>query len=521
MQMLSSSLSKLALATALSTTLMLGGCGKKNAAPEVAAVKTRAVSDANAMQALTLMGLNESGSGELEWASRSGDKGNYVFTNVVPKGEDRKEGNLGTLELKGVHMDGEQAVFDQIILSDFKALDDDETVVTFKTLSLTEPSPALAAAFADALGGNDDAFDDIEGNISFTAINFTGLKVVDEEGTVNLDSVNFGKSKDGTGVFSINDFNMDMTDDGTHIKMNLGSMDVTGVNIDKYKGIFEAGLKEGLSGDKSGLDEDALKKIMGAMDPYNPDFKDFSLKNFHIDADGLVVNLDSMKGNATRKGDKITMTQTMSPLTITPSKTSKDKGMKKFAEALDTLGYEKLEFTMTQNSVLNAKTDSMIIKDSYIAMKDGFKLSFDYDMVGYKAYMQEALALSGKAESNPMAMLGMLDKLQVKKMRIALKDDSIVDRAFKFAAKEQGGTPADLKQKAKMGLAFLPMMAKDESQQKIAGDLSAALGAWLDKGGSLVINMDPKEPVVIGNIAKGSMTGAFDLGTLGLTITQE
>ena len=519
MQMLSSSLSKLALATALSTTLILGGCGKKNAAPEVASVKTRAVSDANAMQALTLMGLNESGSGELSWASRTGDKGNYVFTNVVPKNKDDKDASFGSLELKGVHMDGEQAVFDQITLNDFKAVDEDETIVTFKTLSLTEPSPALAAAFADALGGNDDAFDDIEGDISFTAINFTGLKVVDEEGTVNLDSVNFGKSKDGTGVFSINNLNMDMTDDGTHIKMNLGSMDITGVNIDKYKGIFEAAVKNGKDGKT--IDDEAMKKLMGAMDPYNPDFKDFSLKNFHVDADGLVVNLDSMKGNATRKGDKITMTQTMSPLTITPSKTSKDKGMKKFNEALDTLGYESLEFTMTQNSVLNAKTDSMIIKDSYIAMKDGFKLSFDYDMVGYKAYMQEALALSGKAESNPMAMLGMLDKLQVKKLRIALKDDSIVDRSFKFAAKEQGGTPADLKQKAKMGLAFLPMMAKDEGQQKIATDLSAALGAWLDNGGSLVINMDPKEPVVIGNIAKGSMSGAFDLGTLGLTITQE
>ncbi len=520
MHMFKISISKAALAAAITTTLVLGGCNKKNKAPEISTVKARTVSDANAMQALTLMGLNESGTGELKWESRSGDKGNYVFTNVTSADADDDEGTLGTLELKGVHMEGEQALFDQITLNNFKAVEEDDTIVTFKSLSLTEPSPTLAAAFAEAFNGNKDAFDDMEGDISFTALSFAGLKVTDEDGTINLDSVNLGKAKDGTGVFSIHDFNMDMADDGTRIKMNLDSIDVTGVNIEKYKGILAASIKSGKKGEK-GMSDEALKTLMGSMDPYDPDFQDFSLKNFHLDADGLTVNLDSMDGKAERKGDKIIMTQSMSPLTITPSTTSKDKGMKKFTETLASLGYEKLEFTMAQNSVLNAKEDSMTIKDSYIAMTDGFKLSFDYDMVGYKAYMQEAIALSGKAETNPMAMLGMMDKLQIKKLRLGLKDDSIIDRAFKFAAEQQGDTPEGIKQKAKMGLAFLPMMAKDEGQQKIAGELSTALGEWLENGGSLVINMDPAEPVVIGSIAKGSMSGDFDVSTLGLTITHE
>ena len=151
-------------------------------------------------------------------------------------------------------------------------------------------------------------------------------------------------------------------------------------------------------------------------------------------------------------------------------------------------------------------------------MKDGFKLSFDYDMVGYKAFAEKAASMQGSTGKSPMAAMGMLSEMKFNHLRLALRDDSIIDRSFKLAAKQQGGTPDALRQQAKMGLAFLPMMAQDEGQQKIAGELSTALGKLLDDGGTLVIDLSPKEAIDFGTIMQGGMGGNLDVSTLGLTI---
>ena len=473
----------------------------------------RKVSNAEAEKALGMMALNESGNGDFKWADRKGDGGNYTFSNLEAETKKGNPGTMGTMELKGVHMEGDQAVFDQIQFNDFSTTEDDGTNVTFKNFTLTEPSPALAAAFTRAFKGDDDAFDDIDGDVSFKAMSFSGLKVNDEDGMFTMDNLKMGTSKDKTGYFVLNDLDMDMMEDGKPIKMKLGSINVTGVNINKYKGLITAAMN-----DDEDAGEETMKNLMSSMNAYDPDFKTFSLNNFNMDAMGLKVNLDSITGKAEKKGGKVIMTQKMSPLTITPPGETKDKDMKEFVEGLASMGYEKIEITMEQNSVLDEKTDTMIVKDSYIQMKDGFKLSFDYDMVGYKAFAEKAASMQGNTGKNPMAAMGMLSEMKFNHLRLALRDDSIIDRSFKLAAKMQGGTPDALRQQAKMGLAFLPMMAQDEGQQKIAGELSTALGKLLDDGGTLVIDLSPKEAIDFGTIMQGGMGGDLDVSALGLTI---
>ncbi|PHR91551.1 MAG: hypothetical protein COA69_10150 [Robiginitomaculum sp.] len=514
------SISTLAIGAVLSTSLVLGGCNKK---PDVSkseeiVLKDRTVSETDAVRALKLMGLDVSGSNEFVWAARSGSAGNYTYTDIVRKDEDDGVTGAGSLELRGVHMEGDQPAFDQLVLKNFQSKDDD-ALISFKTITLTEPTAALAGAIGLVMGGDEDAFDDMEGDVAFSAISFSGLKVSGDDGVLTLDGVKLAKTADGKGIFTFDNLDMDMTDNGKSIKMKLGAINVVGVNIDKYKDMVAAMVEEGKAGE--GFDEKSLKALVGSMNPYDPDFENFSLTNFNMNAQGLIINLDSLTGTAKKKGGKTIMSQTMSPLTITPPKETTDKDMIKFNEAMATLGYDALEFTMEQNSVLDEAADSMIVKDSYIAMKDGFNLSFDYDMLGYKAYLEAAIASTANANMNPMDAMAMMEAFKIKSMRIALRDDSIVERAFKLAAKQQGGTPAALKNQAKMGLAFLPMMAQDEGQQKIASELSTALGAWLENSGTLVFDMKPETPVSIGEIGKNSMNGDFDAASLGLTITHE
>ena len=358
-----SSASAAALAALLSTTLILGGCGKKdkgdsgNTSVKIEKLAMRKVDNAEAEKALGMMALSESGSGDFTWAGRKGDSGNYTFSNLESETKKGDTGTLGTMELKGVHMEGDQAVFDQIQFNDFSTTEDDGTNVTFKNFTLTEPSPALAAAFTRAFKGDDDAFDDIDGDVSFKAMSFSGLKVNDDDGVFTMDSLKMGTSKDKTGYFVLNDLDMDMMEDGKPIKMKLGSINVTGVNINKYKGLITAAMN-----DDEDAGEETMKNLMSSMNAYDPDFKTFSLNNFNMDAMGLKVNLDSITGKAEKKGGKVVMTQKMSPLTITPPGETKDKSMKEFVEGLATLGYDKVELTMEQNSVLDEDTDTMIVK---------------------------------------------------------------------------------------------------------------------------------------------------------------
>lgn len=518
MRNLKSSVSALTLGAILSTTLILGGCGEKNKGENVKIEKvaSRNVSSAEAEKALGLMALDASGVGDFTWSDRKGGSGNYTFSNLEAESKKGDTGTFGSLELKGVHMEGETPSFDQMVFTDFSAKEEDGSAVTFANVTLTEPSPALAAAISRAFNGDDDAFDNMEGDVNFKALSFSGLKVDDEDGVLSMAGLKVGRDKNDTGYFSMNDLNMDMMSEGEKVIMSLGSIDVTGVNISKYQGLIKAAM------DNDGkVDADAMKELMGSINAYDPDFKDFSLKNFNMDVLGLKMNLDSMTGKAEKKGSKVMMSQTMSPLTIVPPVGSTNKDMKKITEGLTSFGYDKLEFTMEQNSVLDEENDTMVVKDSYIQMKDGFKLSYDYDIAGYKKFAEKAMSLQGEKSKNPMAAMSMMSELKFNNLRLALRDDSIIDRSFQYAAAQQGGKPEDLRQQAKMGLAFLPMMAKNEGQQKLAEDLSKALGKLLDDGGTLVIGLNPKEAVDFGTIMQGGMNGQIDIEALGLTIEAE
>jgi len=514
------SASALTLGAILSTSLILGGCGEKNKGESVKIEKvaTRTVNTGEAEKALKLMALNESGAGNFTWSAREGDSGNYIFNNLKAESKDGDKGTFGSLELKGVHLEDENAAFDQMIFKDFSATEDDGSTVTFANITLTEPSPALTAAITRAFNGDDDAFDNMEGDVSFKALSFGDLKVDDEDGVFSMDSLKIGKSKDDTGYFSMHGLDMDMISDGEKLIMKLGSFEVTGVNINKYQGLIKSAMDE-----DGEVGADTVKELMGSMNAHDPDYKNFSLNNLNMKFAGLKLNLDSVNGKIEKKDGKVIMSQSMSPLTISPVAGTEEEDMKMFAEFLTSFGYDKLEFTLEQNSIIDEKSDTLVVKDSYIQMKDGFKLSYDLDVSGYKVFAEQAAAAqSGGSLQNPLAAIGMASSIQISKLRLALHDDSIIDRYFKMSAKENNSTPDALKNEIKDILGQISMEAQDEAQQKLADALKNSVTKFLDDGGTLVFEMNPAAPVNPGGIVMGAMFGSIpDIAAMDITISTE
>lgn len=519
-------ISTIALAVALSFSLTLGGCDKKDdkgtnashktsskivakTAGKIVQVKKRKVSDAQAQQALTALSLNESGSGILEWGTRSGREGNYTYNDVKITADADNIITVSSMELMGAHMEGEEPSFDKVILNGFQAKEDggDNVNVDIKKLSLSEPSPALSGAIAASFGGDENAFDDISGDVKFGGFSLADFKLKAGDGGFNIDAVDFGKAKDKTGVFTLSNFDLDIQD-GEDVKMRIGSVSATGLNLEKYEGIMSKMMQN---------DEDeAMQDIMSSLNPYDPDFENISIKDVSFGADGMVGSLESYVGNVVKKGDRIIMKQSMSPLTLKPPVEAKGKA-KEFAEALSTMGYSELSLTMQGTTELNAAEDTMKTYDTFVEMKDGFKLSYDVDVTGYKAMLEPMKA------NDIMAAMTYMDGMKIGKLNMAFRDDSIIDRGFKLAASQQGGTADELRSQAKMGLAFLPMMAKDEGQQKIAKQLSEALSELLDNGGTLTLDMQPEGGELdLGSVMSGAMQGGnVDVSKFDITISHK
>ncbi len=515
--------STLALAIAISGTLALRACGKKDkpkSAANIEKVEARTVSDAEAMQALAAFSLDTSGSGKLQWDKRDGSGGNYTFADVKIN-DDGKNSTIGQVEIWGAHMAGEQASFDKIEFRDVTSVSDDsnDTKIKIASIALVKPSPALASGLAKSFGGDKEAFDNMDGDISFQAVSFTGFNLTDDDVNMNIKSMSMGEAKDKTGVLSLSGLTMDGKGDGgskPNFKMSLGAINITGANIKKYKGMFKAIRNSGENGD---LSEEAMADFMKTMNIYDPDFNTASIRDFDINADGLTITMKSLEASASKKGDKITIVSEMSPMVVVLPKDSNNADLQKVTETLAALGYESLEFTMAGKTLLDEKADTMKGYDTYIEMKDGFRLSYDYDMSGYKAFSEKMAAMSAQGDTaDPMAAMAMMNDLQISKFSISLRDDSIVDRGFKFAAAQQGGTADALKTQAKAMLGFATMAAQDEAQQKLATEMVAALTALIDNGGTLTIDMNPKPPINFGEIAMGGMSGQFDVEALGLSI---
>ena len=533
----SASAASITAALFLSTALVLGGCSSKDEGPSAAksssskalglsgpsekafakhfAVPNRKVSDAEAQQALALLKLGKPSGEGLSWDETSGADGNYSYSGLTIKDESSSL-NIKSANLIGVHMVGDEASFDRADFSGITMIDtEDNGTVTFESVSIARPSPAMARSIIEGLG-NIKGVDDLDLNIdddedvSFGAIGMSGMDIKSDDMNLTAKTMLWGTDEEnGLADFKVEDIRFNGTDkNGGSFTGKLGNVSVMGLKTEAYSSVTK-----GMRG--------SMKSPMGAMGSFNPLAKVYDtvvMDDFSFDSDSVSVSAKGIEGKATEKGGVTTIRQVSEPIIIKLKDNAKDLRAKRAFDMLKPLEFDELVFQTSGTSILDANKDTVELKDGLFTMKDGFKLSYNYGATGVKAMSDKMAAVDNNASGQDIT--ASMDALKLSGFQLRLEDDSIIDRSLNLAAQMRGGTPESIRQELKVGLALAPMMAGGGLEGDMMAEMANAFGEFIENGGTLSIVMDPKTPIAINDLAK-SKNSSLTFKDLGFSAKAE
>ena len=475
---------------------------------------------ATAPQVLAALSLSESGSGRLSFDGQdiNGDKA--VFTNVIlsiPQ-DAADDGSEMTLEEYGVSMNATEpagpppvvkaaklefdglgmidgaANFSLMRLSDISVTpvegSEDQTTGAIGTIELINPSPETAAWVASLFGQGEPA-DFPEG----TALSFDRWAVKD----VNL----VMSDASGSGGFDLGSFYIDGLKEEkagrvglSNLKFQFTEGETGDVNI-TLDGFGLAGLDYGLiaAAAASSSDPAAMSEAMQA-DPGNPGFDAALMKGLKADIIGASVDLAEFNSYVGRDNQGRATKITTDPFTITVAARDNPDG-EQFAGALATLGYESLTLSGAGEQLYDPDADIVTLPKgkNYWQLNDGFKLDVSAKYEGSKAIA--AASSAAQLEANPDAMMeAMMSKLAFHQLEIAFDDNGFFTRALNAYAAQSGEDPATVRAQISGVMAMAPMMAGQTGVDvAVVTELASAISSFVQDPKTLTITLAPPAPV--------------------------
>ena len=515
------------LAVILCSSLVMGACSNKDKGPSAEKstagkalglkapsdkvfakhfeVPSRTVSDAEGKQALGQLNLLDKSGEALSWTKSSGKNGNYSYSNLTAQDDDGQL-TIDKAELVGVHMDGETATFDRADFSGIKIYDETEDVtVTMKTLSIARPTPDMARAIITSLQNIKDLDDlDMEGDdadadMGFGALGMSDMNVSSPDINMSADSLMWGEDQDTNLTdFKIKNVAFNLAEKGNDTMTgSLKAFSVTGMRSDMFDGIPNAG--------KSPM------SIMGGFNPLAKMYSTLKMEDFNFNSDAVEITSKGFEGKSTETGGVTTQRSVGEPFIIRLKEAPKDPQAKQAYEMVKELGFDELVFQSSQTTVLDSNKDTIDVKDGFLSMKDGFKLSYNYGASGVKA-MTDKMQTANSNQSQT-DMQAAMQSMKLNGFQMRLEDQSIVERGLKLAGKFRGAEPEQVKKELKVALTLAPMMAGG-LEGEMLGEIAGAFGEFVDDGGTLSIVMNPKAPISMAELAdyKRSNLSKADLG---------
>lgn len=498
-------------AIALSTALMMGACGQKDkgSGPQISAdvpsldiktpsdrvfakhfdVPSRKVSEAEGEKALAALGLAESGSGDFTWAKRSGNDGNYVYTDLTSRSDDGTV-TIAKAEIYGAHMEGETATFDRASFSGLSMKDDDVTI-NVKTMDVARPTPATAKAIMDGLkdmSSDDDNDMNIDEDLfGFGAMAVDDVTIIGEDVNGSIDNIMFGADETtNLADFKIEAIDLNIIDEKSKdvSVLKLSSLSAIGIRTDDMKKGFDVG-----------RNSNGLTQFFGDLNMYQKPYDNFSLKGLSFDNDYVNFDMPNYSGQAKTKGDVTTITQSGDPIVIKLKDAPKDQQARQAYDMLKQLEFDEIKIRSSQTSILDKGSDSVRLKDGILEMEDGFKLNYTYGATGMAGAKAAAETAKAQNLSESRAMESVLSEIKLEDMKFSLEDQSIVERGMKLAEQMSGQPRSRMLAGMKAAVAMAQFGAKNDLEREMMTEGGSALLAFMEKGGTLTIEIDPDQPL--------------------------
>lgn len=190
--------------------------------------------------------------------------------------------------------------------------------------------------------------------------------------------------------------------------------------------------------------------------------------------------------------------------------------------AMTELGYGTLTGRMTAEGTWNSGNGDMAMTQA-IVIDEAAALNIDFDIGGYTPELVAGLQQMNAQmkdqsdEAMGLAMLGMMQQLQIGSITIELVDDSATNRILDFVAKQQSTNRESVVAMAK---GALPFALGQLQNPEFSASVSAAVGAFLDNPGSLTVAAAPANPVPVAQIMGAAMAAPQSIiGVLALSVT--
>ncbi|WP_375283704.1 hypothetical protein [Marinicauda pacifica] len=481
-----------------------------------------------------LAALNLVANEALSWEEQSFEDGVYTFTNLTYAPADAEERGFTIEELVIAAprvTEAGHVAFDRLNATGIAGDAEGPDQVEIARVYIDAPGPGLAALIGDVISGRADAedytapFQDIaEYSFDGLGVDSVSMTTVEDEtplqlrlGALAMDSF------DGETLssFVMDDFAAFSQDATQPVRFSLDEVRAEGLKAGLVQALFEGG-------------ESGMEPMSDMLLPVNM-YSSVALRGLNVDADGVVVTMEELTGTSRERGGELVQVSEM-PLLRVAAREGTQAG-DQVAGALEMLGYEAFDFSMRGESVYDAEADRMYTRgENYLRLEDGFEIRFDQDFSGIEAYMERYGAAMADmfdpaegaktpdalspAQMDP-ALKAAYEPLMLNRMRIAIEDRSLLDRALDAAATRQNVDPATVRSQMIGMLGMGVMMAPPEIPRPLVGSVSQALTLFLQEGGTVVISADPEEPVSIGRIIEASEEGRFDPAMLNVTVRHE
>lgn len=164
---------------------------------------------------------------------------------------------------------------------------------------------------------------------------------------------------------------------------------------------------------------------------------------------------------------------------------------------LGAIGYTSMRFTFGGEATWDPATDTSVFSDSFVAMREGFRLDYAMTLGGMSALMKAASQLGATPAPSPAQLAALSDPITLGAARLRLDDEGILARVANAVAKAgpgggAGQTPRALRESAAQGLetSFLRSKGMETLQPVVS-----AFAEWLREGGQVEVTAAPATPV--------------------------